>query len=157
VAAIDGYCLGAGLSLALACDLRIATVRSVFAAPPAQLGLLYSDRELWRLALRVGYARSRDLLFTGRRVAAQEALEWGLVERLSEVDGLDSASNQLLDQFDACSPRSLRRTKQQILRFEREGAAGVQGDTLAEEALFDADGIEGIRAFLEHRTPRFPP
>jgi enoyl-CoA hydratase/carnithine racemase len=109
------------------------------------------------LALRVGFARSRDLLFTGRRVAAGEALELGLVERLSAIDALDTALNELLDQIAACSPRALRRTKQQILRFEREGAAGVRGDTLAEEALFDADGIEGIRAFLEHRTPRFPP
>jgi len=157
VAAIDGHCLGAGLSLALACDMRIATLRSVFAAPPARLGLLYSDQELWRLALRVGFARCRDLLFTGRRVAAAEALELGLVERLSEVEGLDTAVNELLGQFAACSMGSLRKTKQQILRFEREGAAGVQGDTLAEEAFFDADGIEGIRAFLERRAPRFLP
>jgi enoyl-CoA hydratase len=157
VAAIDGYCLGAGLSLALACDMRIATVRSVFAAPPARLGLLYSDQELWRLALRVGFARSRDLLFTGRRVAAAEALDLGLVERVTEVDALDTVLNELLEQFAACSPRSLRMTKQQLLRFEREGAAGVQGDKLAEEALFGMDGIEGIRAFLERRSPRFPP
>jgi enoyl-CoA hydratase/carnithine racemase len=156
VAAIDGYCLGAGLSLALACDLRIATPRSVFAALPARLGLLYSDQELWRLGLRVGFARSRDLLFTGRRVAAGEALEWGLVERLSEADALDTALNELLDQFAACSPRALCKTKQQILRFEREGAAGVQDDTLAEDALFEADGVEGVRAFLERRPPRFP-
>jgi enoyl-CoA hydratase/carnithine racemase len=157
VAAIDGYCLGAGLSLALACDMRIATLRSVFAAPPARLGLLYSDRELWRLALRVGFARSRDLLFTGRRVAAAEALDLGLVERLCEDELLDTALSELLDQFAACSPRALRNTKQQILRFERAGAAGVQGDALAEEALFDGDGIEGIRAFLERRPPRFLP
>jgi enoyl-CoA hydratase/carnithine racemase len=157
VAAIDGPCLGAGLSLALACDLRIATSRSVFAAPPTRLGLLYSDQELWRLCLRVGFARSRDLLFTGRRVGAPEALELGLVDRLREVDALDTALNELLEQLAACSPRALRQTKQQILRFERAGAAGVRDDTLAEEALFDADGIEGIRAFLERRSPRFAP
>ena len=156
VAAVDGYCLGAGLSLALACDIRIATRRSVFAAPPARLGLLYSDQELWRLSLRVGFARCRDLLFTGRRVAAAEALDLGLVERLSEVQGLDTAVDELLGQFAACSIRALRKTKQQILRFERNGAAGVQNDTVAEEAFFEADGIEGIRAFFEHRSPRFP-
>ena len=157
VAAIDGYCLGAGLSLALACDMRIATRRSVFAAPPARLGLLYSDQELWRLALRVGFARCRDLLFTGRRVAAPEALELGLVESLCEVDGLEPAVDELLGQFAACSMGALRKTKQQILRFECEGAAGVQDDTLAEEALFEADGVEGIRAFLSRRAPRFLP
>jgi enoyl-CoA hydratase/carnithine racemase len=157
VAAIDGFCLGAGLSLALACDIRIGTARSVFAAPPTRLGLVYSDRELWRLMLRIGAARSRDLLFTGRRVAAAEALELGLIERISESDALDAVLEALLAQFAACSPRALSDTKQQILRLEREGAAGVHDDTLAEEALFSADGVEGISAFLERRAPRFPP
>lgn len=155
VAAIDGYCLGAGLSLALACDLCIATPRSVFAAPPARLGLLYSDREVWRLAQRVGFARSRDLLFTGRRLSAAEAYALGLIERLSEAEGLGAALDALVEQFAACAPRAMRTTKQQLSRFEREGAAGVGDDTLAEHALFDAEGVEGIRAFLERRAPRF--
>jgi enoyl-CoA hydratase/carnithine racemase len=157
VAAVDGFCLGAGLSLALACDLRIGTPRSVFAAPPARLGLVYSDREVWRLALRIGFARSRDLLFTGRRVSAAEALELGLIERVSEADGLDAVLDKWVLQFAACAPGALRKTKRQILRFEREGAPGVRDDTLAEEALFDADGVEGISAFLGRRVPRFSP
>jgi enoyl-CoA hydratase/carnithine racemase len=157
VAAVDGYCIGAGLSLALACDLRVATRRSVFAAPPARLGLLYSDREVWRLALHIGFARSRDLLFTGRRVSAEEAFRLGLIERVSEADGLDAALDALIQEFAACAPRALRKTKEQLLRFECDGAAGVRDDTAAEQALFEADGIEGIRAFLDRRTPRFPP
>jgi enoyl-CoA hydratase/carnithine racemase len=157
VAVVDGFCLGAGLSLALACDVLIATPRSVFAAPPARLGLVYSDREVWRLALRVGSARARDLLFTGRRVAAAEAFAVGLVGRLSAADGLDAVLDELLGQFAACAPRALRKTKRQILRFEREGAPGVRDDTLAEEALFAADAAEGICAFVERRAPRFPP
>ncbi len=155
IAAIDGYCIGGGLSLALACDLCIGTPRSIFAAPPARLGLLYSDRELWRLMLRIGSARCRDLVFTGRRVAAAEAFELGLIERLIEIEGLEAALEELLEQFAACSPRALRIAKQQMLRFEREGAAGVRDDTLAEQALFDADGVEGIAAALERRAPRF--
>jgi enoyl-CoA hydratase/carnithine racemase len=157
VAAVDGYCLGAGLSLALACDLRVSTPRSVFAAPPARLGMLYSDREVWRLALRIGFARSRDLLFTGRHLSAVEAFELGLIERLSEADGLDARVAELVQQFAACSPGALRKTKQQLLRFEREGSDGVRDDALAEHALFDADAVEGSAAFLERRTPRFAP
>ena len=157
VAAIDGYCLGAGLSLALACDLCIATPRSVFGAPPARLGLLYSDREVWRLAQRGGFARSRDLLFTGRRLNAAEGYALGLIERLSEAEGQAAMLDELVEQFAACAPRALRNTKQQLSRFEREGSAGVGDDTLAEQALFGADGVEGIRAFLERRAPRFPP
>lgn len=109
------------------------------------------------MALRIGFARSRDLLFTGRRVSAAEAFTFGLVERLSEADGLDAMLDELLQQFSACAPRALRNTKEQLLRFEREGAAGVGDDKAAEQALFEADGIEGIRAFLERRTPLFPP
>jgi enoyl-CoA hydratase len=156
VAAIDGFCMGAGLSLALACDLRLATRRSVFSAPPARLGLVYSDLEVWRLALRIGSARSRDLLFTGRRVAAAEAFDLGLIDRLSDDDGLEAVLNELLEHFAACSPRAQGKTKRQLLRLEREGAPGTQDDTLAEEALFEADAVEGIAAFLGRRTPRFP-
>jgi enoyl-CoA hydratase/carnithine racemase len=157
VAAIDGFCLGAGLSLALACDVRIGTVRSVFAAPPARLGMLYSDREVWRLTQRIGFARSRELLFTGRRVAAAEAYDLGLIERLSEVENLEKVLSELLGQMAGCSPRALRETKQQILRFERQGVAAVGDDTIAEKALFSADAAEGIAAFLERRTSRFLP
>jgi enoyl-CoA hydratase/carnithine racemase len=156
VAAIDGYCLGAGLSLALACDVRIATARSTFAAPPARLGLFYSDLELWRLALRVGTARARDLLFTGRRVEAAEALQLGLVERLSSAEGLEDILGELVAQFCACSPRALREAKRQILRLELDGPPRSADDSLAEEAFFEADGMEGMAAFLERRKPRFP-
>ena len=155
VAAIDGHCLGAGLSLALACDMRIATSRSTFAAPPARLGLLYSDPEVRRLALRVGTARARDLLFTGRRIDAREALALGLVERGCADDGLDAAVEALCEQFAGCSPTALRKAKRQILRLEGDGRAGTPGDTEAEEAFFEPDGMEGMAAFLERRKPRF--
>jgi enoyl-CoA hydratase len=157
VAAVDGWCIGAGLSLALACDLCIGTPRSVFAAPPARLGLVYSDREVWRLALRIGFARSRDLLFTGRQVSAAEAFAIGLIERVSEAEAPGAVLDDLLEQFAACAPRALRKTKQQLLRFEREGPTGAGDDTPAEHALFEPDGVEGIAAFLERRAPRFPP
>jgi enoyl-CoA hydratase/carnithine racemase len=155
IAVIDGYCLGAGLSLALACDLRLATARSVFAAPPARLGLIYSDTEVWRLALRVGAAGARDLLFTGRRVAAEEALRLGLIQRLSAADDPQALLSELLGELDSCSPGSLRKTKAQILRLEREGVHGLRGDADAEDAFFGPDAAEGMRAFLERRKPRF--
>jgi enoyl-CoA hydratase/carnithine racemase len=156
VAAIDGFCLGAGLSLALACDLRVATVRSTFAAPPARLGLLYSDPEISRLALRVGTARARDLLFTGRRIEAAEALQLGLIERMSAADGLEAMVGELAAQFAACSPSALREAKRQILRLELDGPSRIADDSRAEEAFFEADGVEGMAAFLERRKPRFP-
>ncbi len=155
VAAIDGFCLGAGLSLAVACDLRVATLRSVFAAPPARLGLLYSDREVSRLSLRIGTARARELLFTARRLDATEALRHGLVERVTEAESLGAAVDELLAGFAACSQWALRRAKQQILRLECDGPRGALGDTSAEDAFFEPDAMEGIAAFLERRVPRF--
>jgi enoyl-CoA hydratase/carnithine racemase len=155
IAVIDGFCMGAGLSLALACDLRLATPRSVFAAPPAKLGLIYSDTEVWRLALRIGAAGARDLLFTGRRVGAEEALRLGLIQRLSAAPDPQTPLLEWLGELQSCSPNSLRKTKAQILRLEREGAQGLRGDLEAEQALFEPDAAEGMRAFLERRPPRF--
>jgi enoyl-CoA hydratase/carnithine racemase len=155
IAVIDGFCMGAGLSLALACDLRLATPRSVFAAPPAKLGLIYSDAEVWRLSLRVGTASARDLLFTGRRVAAEEALRLGLIQRLSAAPDPEALLIELLSELQSCSPNSLRKTKAQILRLERDGVKGLRGDEEAEDALLEPDAAEGMRAFLERRKPRF--
>jgi len=157
IAAIDGYCLGAGLSLALACDLRIATPRSVFAAPPAKLGMLYSEIEMARLTARIGGARARDMLFTGRRITAQEALQVGLIERLTTQEDLESAVNELIGQLQSCSPAAQRKTKAQMLRLESRIFGAADGDQEAEDALFEADAAEGMRAFLERRAPRFTP
>jgi enoyl-CoA hydratase/carnithine racemase len=155
IAAIDGYCIGAGLSLALACDLRIATPRSVFAAPPAKLGMLYSEIEVARLAARIGSARARDLLFTGRRIAAHEALHIGLIERLTTDGDLEIAVNELIGHLQSCSPASQRKTKAQLQRLESKGFESPDGDQEAEDSLLDADAAEGMRAFLERRPPRF--
>ena len=155
IAAIDGYCIGAGLSLALACDFRIATPTSVFAAPPAKLGLIYSPIEVARLALHVGSARARDLLFTGRRVPAEESLRLGLIGRMVTTDGLQPAVNELIVQLRSCSPAALRKTKAQLLTVERAGIDATAGESQAEEAFFEPDAAEGMRAFLERRPPRF--
>jgi enoyl-CoA hydratase/carnithine racemase len=155
IAAIDGYCMGAGLSLALACDLRIATADSVFAAPPAKLGLIYSDTEVRRLASHVGTSRARDLLFTGRRVPAEEALRLGLIDRLTAENDLESGLVELLGQLASSAQSSLRESKKQLLRLERAILDDARGDAAAEEAFFGGDAIEGMRAFLERRAARF--
>jgi enoyl-CoA hydratase/carnithine racemase len=161
LAVVDGYCMGAGLSLALACDLRLASARSVFAASPARIGLLYSERELWRLVLHTGVAHARDLMFSGRRVAAEEALRLGLVERISAPEELPAAIEQLLAEFNGCALGTLRKTKAQLLRLEqpawqqRAAQHPAEDDAEAEQALFGADAAEGMLAFLERRAPRF--
>jgi enoyl-CoA hydratase/carnithine racemase len=127
----------------------------VFAAPPAKLGLIYSDTEVWRLALRVGTSRARDLLFTGRRVPAEEALRVGLIDRLTAANDLEGGLVELLGQLASSAQSSLRESKKQLLRFERTILNDAPGDAAAEEAFFGGDALEGMRAFLERRAPRF--
>jgi enoyl-CoA hydratase/carnithine racemase len=155
IALIDGFCLGAGLSFALACDLRVATPRSEFGASPAKIGLLYSPTEVLRLALRVGTARARDLLFTGRRVTAEEALRLGLIERLTTDAGLDGVAAELSAQLGSCSAMSLRKTKSQLLRLERSIGSDLGDESEAEDAFFEADAAEGMLAFMQKRSAQF--
>lgn len=90
VAAVDGYCMGGGLDLAMSCDLRVASPRSVFAHPGARLGVITGWGGTQRLARLVGAARAFELFLTARRLTAAEAFAWGLVNRLAE-DPLASA------------------------------------------------------------------
>jgi enoyl-CoA hydratase/carnithine racemase len=157
VAVIDGFCIGAGLSLAVACDLRLATPRSQFCAPPATMGLLYSNIEIARLVQLVGAARARDLLFTGRRLRADEAFAAGLVNRLSDEAQLDSCVAEIAASILAASSMSLRAFKRQIIALERAAAgSALADDCSAEDAFFAPDATEGLRAFLEKRKPVFP-
>jgi enoyl-CoA hydratase len=84
VAAVNGFCMGGGLDLALACDLRVASPGAVFAHPGARLGIITGWGGTQRLPRLVGEARAVELFVTGRRLTAGEALEWGLVSRVTE-------------------------------------------------------------------------
>jgi len=90
VAAVDGYCMGGGLDLALSCDLRVASPRSVFAHPGARLGVITGWGGTQRLARLVGKARAFEMFLTARWLTAGEAFSWGLVNRLAE-DPLECA------------------------------------------------------------------
>jgi enoyl-CoA hydratase/carnithine racemase len=156
LAAIDGPCFGAGLSLAVACDLRIATARSSFGAAPARLGMLYGNAELCRLALRIGMGRTRDLMYTGRRLDAAAALQAGLIEHLCGDDELDARCAGLLDELRKCAASSLRGTKQQLLALEQAQFAPLfHDDSGAEASVLGPDAGEGLAAFMERRSPRF--
>lgn len=157
VAVIDGFCVGAGMSMALACDLRVATPRSVFCAPPATMGMLYSNTEIARLVQLVGAACARDLLFTGRRLQADEASAAGLVNRLPAEAQLESCVAEISSAVLAASSQSVRAFKRQIIALERAAAGtALTDDRNAEDAFFSADAGEGLRAFLERRIPDFP-
>jgi len=126
IARIDGYALGAGLELAAACDFRIASDRSVFGMPEVRIGLP-SVVEAALLPGLIGPARTRKLLLTGDNIGADEALAWGLVDRIVPAEELDAAVETLAGSILAAGPYAVRLQKSLILDWEEmHTAAGVE-------------------------------
>jgi len=156
IAAIRGACVGGGVALALACDIRFAAADARFAVTPARLGLIYSHGDTLRLVRAVGAARAKDMLLSARMVAAEEAERIGLVERVVAPEALDGA----VAGYAACLAALSRPALRDIKRMVGAIAAGALEETPDLAALF-ADGFsgedfrEGYAAFLEKRPPRF--
>jgi enoyl-CoA hydratase len=117
IARIDGYALGAGLELAAACDFRIASERSVFGMPEVRIGLP-SVVEAALLPGLIGPARTRQLLLTGDNIGAEEALAWGLIDRIAPAEELDAAVEALAGSILAAGPYAVRLQKSLILDWE---------------------------------------
>ncbi len=158
IAAVDGFALGGGCELALSCDVIVAAAGATFALPEAGLGLVPGCGGTQLLPRRIGPGRAAELIFTGRRVGAEEAYALGLVDRLAERGPARDAALELAATIGAQSPVSLRAIKRAL----RDGAAlglaeALQVEDAAwREAAFSADRVEGITAFNERRTPRWP-
>ncbi|MGG5809268.1 enoyl-CoA hydratase/isomerase family protein [Falsiroseomonas sp. CW058] len=152
VAVIRGACVGGGVALALACDLRLAAPDARFAVTPAKLGLIYSHADTLRLVRAVGAAMAKDLLFTARVVEAEEALRIGLVQRIAAAAEVEACCAALA----TASRPALRATKAMVAAIE----AGALRETPDLSALFrdafsGADFREGRDAFLAKRAPVF--
>ncbi|MFG3710767.1 enoyl-CoA hydratase/isomerase family protein [Micromonospora sp. NPDC047730] len=153
VAAVDGPALGGGAELAYACDLRVCTERAVFGQPEVRLGILAGAGATHRLPALVGEARAKELLFTGRRVDAEEALRIGLVNRVvAEPDELLPTAHGLLDEMAKGSALALRLTK---LAVDAPAAAHPHLDLVSQAVLFeDEEKRRRMTDFLERRRPR---
>jgi enoyl-CoA hydratase/carnithine racemase len=156
LAAIRGACVGGGVALALACDLRLAADDARFAVTPVRLGLIYSHGDTQRLVRAVGAGRAKELLFSARPVEAAEAQAIGLVERLWPARDFDAALAAYLATLAATSRPALRGVKAMVDAI----VAGAAEETPALAALFaepfaGEDFAEGYRAFLDKRPPRF--
>jgi enoyl-CoA hydratase/carnithine racemase len=156
IAVIEGACTGGGCGLALSCDLRLATPESFFAIPPAKLGLVYSLVDTRRLVDLAGPARAKEILFTGRRIGAHEAIDIGLVNRIVPAGDIDAAARELALEIAAVSQSSVRAAKR-IVNAISEGAREETEESrrLYADSFFSADFREGAAAFLEKRRPRF--
>ncbi len=158
IAAVNGLAMGGGLELAAACSFRVAAPHAVFSVPEIKIGVIPTYGGTQRLPALVGRTRALDLLLTGRSVAVEEALSWGLVDRVAEegTDVLD-ASFAFARSINCYSDVSIKAT------LDCVAAAGpeVTREGLDREAevvrrvMRSYDAEEGVRAFLEKRPPRF--
>jgi enoyl-CoA hydratase len=157
VAAINGPAIGAGMQLAVACDVRIAALGARLAIPGGKLGIHLSARNIWRLAQLVGQGTARDFLLAGRTVEAEEALRLGLVQYVDN-DALGAAL-ALAGEIAASAPMTVRGHKLSLnLVAEANwlGAAARNQIAEREAAAFASDDLqEGLAAFAEKRTPNF--
>jgi len=156
LAALRGNAIGGGLALGLCCDLRFCAEKVYLAVTPAKLGLLYGFVETRRLVELVGPARAKDILFTGRRVDAGEALAIGLVDRTLPTDRLDEAVTSYAEELAHLSQYSIRGSKLAVDAIAR----GLTKETPAFRALLEdaarrPDSVEGRNAFAAKRAPRF--
>jgi enoyl-CoA hydratase len=139
IARIDGYALGAGLEIAAACDLRVASDSSVFGMPEVAIGIP-SVVEAALLPKLVGQGRARRLLLTGETIDAAEALGWGLVDIVVPADGLDAAVERLARPILAAGQRAVRLKKSLILDWEELPAeAAIARGIDAFVSAFDSD------------------
>ncbi|OLT21654.1 enoyl-CoA hydratase [Actinomadura sp. CNU-125] len=154
IAAVNGPAVGAGVCLALACDLRFAGPGARFRTPFLYLATHGGMGATWLLPEAIGVTRARDMLYTGREVAPEQALEWGLVNDVAE-DAL-AHSLTVAARIAEAGPIALRLTKTGLEQSAAGLEASIQWEALAQPVtMTTADLHEGIAAFRENRDPRF--
>src|SRR6266480_2669544 len=157
VAMIHGFCLGGGLEVALACDLRYCGASAQFGIPAAKLGLAYNVEGHKRLLETVGHARAREIMFLGRRYSAAESLAMGLVHQVLPDAELENAVGEFLRILCENAPLSIANTKTIVEEYVKSSGAPDSGRMRAaiERCARSEDYKEGRRAFMEKRKPRF--
>ena len=157
VAIISGYCIGGGVSIAAACDLRFAEADASFAVPAGKLGVGYSRHQIERLQMLVGPSLVRDLIFTARRMDATEAQARGLLDVVVDKQAFAERIADRLSAISGNAPLTLRAAKRASqnasLPFDKRDDVGV--DRAIADCFASADYKEGQAAFAEKRQPVF--
>jgi enoyl-CoA hydratase len=157
IAAVNGYALGGGCELALACDLRIAAEEAVFGLPEPSLGIIPGAGGTQRLPRIVGLGRAKEMILTGARWDARQALAYGLVSQVIPRAELMAAARALADKVLALGPLAVRLAKAAVNASQQMPlSAGLLYESTAQAITFESrDKMEGTSAFLAKRRPVF--
>jgi enoyl-CoA hydratase len=155
VAMVRGYCLGAGLNIANACDLRIAGDDARFGIPAARMGLGYRASSMKSLIDVVGAARAKEIMLTARQFTAAEAKDMGLVHRVVPAAELERHTREYCEGIAANAPLTMRAAKRIIREVTRADYDAERCRAWVKECFDSVDYAEGRKAFMEKRKPIF--
>ena len=157
IAAVNGFALGGGFELALACDLRVAAEEAKFGFPETGLGIMPAAGGTQRLPRHIGWGKAKEYIFTGEMIDARTAEKLGLVSAVVPRSELMAAAKGLAGKILTRGPLAIRLAKLSLNVAARAGLdAGLQVERLAQTILFESkDKLEGTTAFLEKRKPQF--
>ncbi|MBR72650.1 MAG: enoyl-CoA hydratase [Rhodospirillaceae bacterium] len=157
IAVIQGYCIGGGLGIAAACDIRIASENATFAIPAAKLGLGYRSKNLQRVVQLVGPSFATEIIVTARQFNVQEAYEMGLVNRVVKHSQLNSFSGEYADSISNNAPMTIFAAKTAIRYMQQQNHKFDDNylNSLVDQCFSSEDYAEGRNAFREKRKPTF--
>ena len=157
IAMIDGFCLGGGLEIAMACDLRIASDRSKLGQPEINLGIIPGAGGTQRLARLIGEGRAMEMILTGRMITAEEACNYGILNFTYAAEELEAKTMEIANTIAEKSSYAIKRAKRSVKAVSQMNLE--EGLKLEREMFIECanseDGKEGITAFIEKRKPDF--
>jgi len=157
IAAVNGFALGSGCEIAMACDIRIASEKAKFGQPEVKLGLIPGHAGTQRLSRIVGIGKAKEMILTGDLIDAQEAYRIGLADRVVAPDMLREEAKTIAKKIADAGPNAVRTAKDVINRgFDVDVSTGQEYEMEAFSKLFKTDEAhEGMKAFMEKRKPNW--
>ncbi|MCZ0874408.1 enoyl-CoA hydratase/isomerase family protein [Peribacillus sp. AS_2] len=157
IAMVNGFALGGGCELALACDIRVAALNAKFGLPELNLSIIPGGGGTQRLARIVGKGKALDIILTGKIIDGEEAYRIGLVSEVVSMEELEAKAEEVAGKILTKGPLAVKLAKLAVKTgFETDQKSGLLIEKLAQAVLFSTeDKIEGTSAFLEKRSPKF--